>query len=291
MQGPYVAEFERALARYIGAPHAVATSSGTTALHVGRRGAGPPARRRGDRAGFTWVSTANVVEYKGGRPVFCDIELDTFNLDVTALESLVTERTVGIMPVHSSGSRRPGPGHRLRAQSTASGCSKTAPAPRRVVPRPPHRDVRRRRLLQLPPAQVHHHGRGRHDHDRARRPRRPVALAPRPRRLPLRPRAARGGRRRSCSRSTTHLGFNFRLTDIQGALGCAQLDRVDEVLDGRRSRAARYDELLAGVEWLRTPVVPGGLGARLPGLRLPLPPGGADAWRTSTSCTSAATGS
>jgi dTDP-4-amino-4,6-dideoxygalactose transaminase len=53
-----------------------------------------------------------------------------------------------------------------------------------------------------------------------------------------------------------YLGFNVRMTDIQGALGCAQMDRADWILARRRELAARYDVLLADVEWLRTPVVP-----------------------------------
>ena len=53
-----------------------------------------------------------------------------------------------------------------------------------------------------------------------------------------------------------HIGFNYRMTDIQGALGVAQMARADAVLDARRERANRYDELLAEIEWLRTPQVP-----------------------------------
>lgn len=52
------------------------------------------------------------------------------------------------------------------------------------------------------------------------------------------------------------LGFNYRMTDIQGALGSAQMDRVEDVLAARRERAARYDELLANLDWLATPIVP-----------------------------------
>ncbi len=55
-----------------------------------------------------------------------------------------------------------------------------------------------------------------------------------------------------------HLGFNFRMTDIQGALGCAQMDRADWLLQERAIRAVNYDEMLAGVEWLGTPFVPEG---------------------------------
>ena len=54
------------------------------------------------------------------------------------------------------------------------------------------------------------------------------------------------------------LGFNYRMTDIQGALGCAQMDRADWILDERRRRARLYDEALAGVDWLRTPATPAG---------------------------------
>src|SRR5437868_15185222 len=100
VQGPFVAEFEQRFAQITGARHAVATSSCTTALHiaVAALGLGP-----GDEVlvpAFTWISTANVVEYLGGTPVFCDVDLATFNIDVEAAASLVTERTVGIIPVH-----------------------------------------------------------------------------------------------------------------------------------------------------------------------------------------------
>jgi dTDP-4-amino-4,6-dideoxygalactose transaminase len=58
--------------------------------------------------------------------------------------------------------------------------------------------------------------------------------------------------------SYEHLGFNFRMTDIQGALGEVQMDRADEILNERRRRAALYDEALGEIDWLRTPVVPDG---------------------------------
>lgn len=55
-----------------------------------------------------------------------------------------------------------------------------------------------------------------------------------------------------------HLGYNFRMTDIQGALGCAQMERAKDVIAARTSVASRYDQLLAGVGWLQTPVAPEG---------------------------------
>src|SRR5215210_3103051 len=103
VQGPFVQEFEEKFARYTGAGAAVATSSCTTALHIAVAALG---LRPGDEVivpAFTWVSTANVVEYMGARPVFCDVDLATFNVDTEALESLVTPRTVRIIPVHLFG--------------------------------------------------------------------------------------------------------------------------------------------------------------------------------------------
>jgi perosamine synthetase len=86
VQGPRVAEFEQKFSAYTGAPHSIATTSCTTALHLAVRALG---LKPGDEVivpAFTWVSTANVVEYEGARPVFCDIDLATFNLDVSRLE-------------------------------------------------------------------------------------------------------------------------------------------------------------------------------------------------------------
>lgn len=103
VQGPLVREFEEKFARFTDASHAVATSSCTTALHLA---VAALELRPGDEVivpAFTWVSTPNVVEYMGARPVFCDVDLATFNLDVDQIEASITERTVGIIPVHLFG--------------------------------------------------------------------------------------------------------------------------------------------------------------------------------------------
>src|SRR5438552_3229286 len=96
VQGPKVVEFERKFAAFAGVRHAVAVSNCTTALHVAMTalGVGP-----GDEVivpAFTWIATANAVEYLGGRAAFCDIDLATFNVDVAQLEARITPRTVGI---------------------------------------------------------------------------------------------------------------------------------------------------------------------------------------------------
>jgi perosamine synthetase len=103
VQGPYVAEFEEKFAAYTGAAHAVATSSCSTALQIAVAALGVAPGDEVIVPAFTWVATANVVAERGATPVFVDIDLATYNLDVTQLEALVTDRTVGIVPVHLFG--------------------------------------------------------------------------------------------------------------------------------------------------------------------------------------------
>lgn len=81
-------------------PHAIATTSCTTALHIAVAALGLEPSDEVIVPAFTWISTANVVEFMGATPIFCDIDLRTFNIDVEQISSLITERTVGIIPVH-----------------------------------------------------------------------------------------------------------------------------------------------------------------------------------------------
>src|SRR6266550_1146761 len=103
VQGPYVARFEEMFSAFTGASFSSAATSCTTALHLAVAALG---LQPGDEVivpAFTWVATANVVEYMGAKPVFCDIRLDTFNIDVEQIEALITPRTVGVIPVHLFG--------------------------------------------------------------------------------------------------------------------------------------------------------------------------------------------
>ncbi len=102
-QGPKVAEFEENFAEYVGVKHAVASSSGTTALHLALLAAdiGP-----GDEVittPFSFAATGNSILYVGAKPVFVDIDYKTYNLDPTKIKSAVTEKTKAIMPVHLYG--------------------------------------------------------------------------------------------------------------------------------------------------------------------------------------------
>jgi len=255
VQGPHVAEFERRFGTFVGAPHASATTSCTTALHLAVVALG---LKPGDEVivpAFTWVSSPNAVLYTSATPIFCDVDLGTFNASVEAIEAAITPRTVGIMPVHLFG---------LCADMPA------------IV------DLARRRGLWIVEDAACGFGAridGRHAGTFGDvgcfsfHPRKAITTGEggmtttadagvdaRVRRL--RDHGA------SCSDFARHttattlladydlLGFNYRMTDIQGALGCAQMDRADEVLRLRRRHAARYDERLAAVDWLRRPRTP-----------------------------------
>lgn len=104
VQGKVVEEFERSFADICGVRHAIATTSGTTALHVAllAHGIGP-----GDEVittSFSFVASANAALYVGATPVFADIDPDTFNIDVNDIERRITPRTRAIIPVHLYGS-------------------------------------------------------------------------------------------------------------------------------------------------------------------------------------------
>ncbi|MGB7969273.1 MAG: DegT/DnrJ/EryC1/StrS family aminotransferase [Methanobacterium sp.] len=102
-QGPRVAEFEENFAEYVGVKHAVASSSGTTALHLALLAAdiGP-----GDEVittPFSFAATGNSILYVGAKPVFVDIDKETYNIDPERIEEAITENTKAIMPVHLYG--------------------------------------------------------------------------------------------------------------------------------------------------------------------------------------------
>lgn len=102
-QGPKVATLEKRFAELSNVKHAIATSSGTTALHIAllAHGIGP-----GDEVittPFTFIASANSIIYTGAKPVFVDVEEDTFNINPELIEAAVTPRTKAILPVHLYG--------------------------------------------------------------------------------------------------------------------------------------------------------------------------------------------
>jgi perosamine synthetase len=258
VQGPYVKTFEDRFAAFVGASQAVATTSCTTALHLALAALRVTPGDEVIVPAFTWIATANVVEYLGGRPVFCDIDLETFNIDVDQMASLVTPRTVGILPVHLFGlcadmdavrhvaernslwvveDAACGFGARIRGRhcGTFGTCGCFSFHPRKAITTGEGGMITTASAeLATMAASLRDHGAT--ESDLARH----VGSAPF--RLADYP----------------HLGYNFRMTDIQGALGCAQMDRAEWILAERTRVARAYDERLEPFDWLARPVVPPG---------------------------------
>lgn len=258
VQGPQVAEFERRFAAYAGAPHAVAATSCTSALHLvlAALGLGP-----GDEVvvpAFTWVSTANVVEYQGATPVFADVDLTTFNVDPDALAAAITERTVGVIPVHLFGlcaemapileiAQRHGlwvledaacafgAFYRGDSAGTLAAAGAFSFHPRKSITTGEGGMVTTADdALARKVAVLRDHGASRTDLSR------------------------HVGRAGFLLADYDDLGFNYRMTDLQGAIGCVQMDRAPWILEQRARVAASYDHLLADLEWIRPPIVPAG---------------------------------
>jgi len=101
--GPELGAFEQEFAAFCGAAEAIGVNSGTSALHLALLAAGVEPGDEVITVPFTFVATAAVIEYAGARPVFVDIEPDSYTMDVTRIESAVTSRTKAILPVHLYG--------------------------------------------------------------------------------------------------------------------------------------------------------------------------------------------
>lgn len=255
VQGPFVLEFERKFSTFTGSAFSVATTSCTTALHLAVAALGLTPDDEVIVPALTWISTANVVEYQHAKPMFCDIDLASFNLDPHRLSALVTPRTVGMIPVHLFGL-----------------CADMDPVLELA---------RSRKLWVLEDAACAFGGfyRGRHAGTFGEagafsfHPRKSITTGEGGMITTANPdldRLVRSLRDHGASRSDLarheqkasfllseyhHLGYNYRMTDLQGALGCAQMDRAAWILSERSRRARRYDQLLADVPWLRTPQV------------------------------------
>lgn len=102
-QGPKIKEFEDALCRYTGAKYAVAVSSGTAALHIACLAAGIKKEDEVITSPITFVASANCILYCGGKPIFADIQKDMANIDPAEIEKMVTKKTRAIIPVHFAG--------------------------------------------------------------------------------------------------------------------------------------------------------------------------------------------
>lgn len=241
--GPKVEEFERALAGFVGAREAVVVSSGTAALHAAMFAieVGP-----GDEvivSPMTFAATANAVVFQGGVPVFRDITPDTLLLDPAMVEAGITPRTKAIMAVDYAG--QPCDYDALRAIADRHGLMLVADACHALGGRCRGRAVgvlADLNVFSFHPVKHITTGEG-------------GAITTDDARLAQRMRMFRNhgitcdyherARRGSWFYEMTELGFNYRLSDVQCALGISQLRRLPGWIERRRAIARQYDAALA----------------------------------------------
>lgn len=256
--GPRLAEFERRFAFECGAAHAIGVSSWTTGafLVLHAWGIGP-----GDEVivpSLTFIATVNVIRHVGATPVFADVDEYTFNVDPADIERRITSRTKAIMPVDQIGLpcdmdriRDMASAHRLLLLDDAACAFASENAGRRIGSLA---DVS---VFSLHARKVVTTAEGgmivTDDSELASRLRilRHQGMSTSD--------FARHGARPTEFETYPEIGFNFRITDIQAAIGCAQLDRLDEILRLRREAAEKYNAGLRGHPFIRPPLVPAGL--------------------------------
>jgi perosamine synthetase len=251
--GPRVPAFERELAAFTGARHAIAFSSGTAALHGATTAAGLGPGDEAITTPLTFVATANAVLYVGAEPRFADIDDGTLLIDADAVANAVTPRTKVLLPVDYAG--QPADYESLRAVA-----DRAPGGPLTIIADASHSlgatwrgssvgTLADMTVLSLHPAKILTTGEGgailtdRDDY------------AERLRRFRNHGIATELAARRDWTYEMVELGYNYRLTDIGAALGSSQLARIETFLARRRELAAHYLRRLAGHELLDPPVV------------------------------------
>lgn len=265
VQGPRVAEFEQLFAKFTGAEHAIATTSCTTALHLALLAAGIGPGDEVILPSFTFIATANAIEYVGARPLFVDISLDTLTISPNAVRRCLKHkkaahntRVRGIIPVSLFGLCSDMPaiheiagefgltviedaacGLGARRQSAHAGTEALAGVfsfhPRKAI------TTGEGGMIITNDSEVAAKTRKLRDHGASA--------------TDLQRHQNEGG---SLLPEYDLLGYNYRMTDIQGAIGVAQMEKVEKILAGRKRAAARYDYMLQNDRTLRIPVIPDG---------------------------------
>ncbi|MHA6764997.1 DegT/DnrJ/EryC1/StrS family aminotransferase [Streptacidiphilus sp. PAMC 29251] len=251
-QGPRVAAFERAFAERVGAEHGIAVSSCTTALHLAlvALDLGP-----GDEVivpSLSFIATANAVRYVGAEPVFADVETATGNLTAATVDAVRTPRSKAVIVVHQGGV--PADVDALRAACADWDLALVEDAACAIGSTVGGKSVGHGALLaawSFHPRKVITTGEG------GMITTDDAAWAVRLRRLREHGMNASAAQRHASDKpileSYLEVGYNYRMTDIQAAIGLVQLGKLDQIVGRRRALAARYDALLQDVPGL-TPV-------------------------------------
>lgn len=253
VQGKYVEEFEDKWCAFTGSENSVAVTNCTTALHLSLAAVGI---KPGDEVivpSFTWVATANSVEYLFAKPVFCDIDLDTFNMDFRKIESLITKKTKAIIPVHLFGlpvnmdvindiaskfdllvieDAACGFAAKYKGKHVgnfgATGCFSFHP--RKAI------TTGEGGMITTGDNKLAEKLRSMRDHG--------AAITDLQRHMQNKP---------YLLPEFSILGFNYRMTDIQASIGSTQMNRANKIFEKRNIIANNYINALKNIEWLKKP--------------------------------------
>lgn len=256
-QGPKVQAFESAFAGRHRVNHALATTSCTTALHLALAalGIGP-----GDEViipAFTWVATANVVLYCGATPVFVDVLPDTYNIDPTAVAAALTSRTRAVIPVHLFGLCADMDALRAVLPETVAIVEDAACAAGAAYAGRPAGGLGDLGCFSFHPRKSITTGEG------GMLTTQDAVLAERAERLRnhgagVSEEVRHNGPAPYLMPAFDELGFNYRMTDLQGAVGLVQLRKLDRFVTERDKWARWYMQALGRLQWLQMPLAPDG---------------------------------
>jgi perosamine synthetase len=259
-QGPQVAAFESEFAAYVGAPHACAVSNCTTALHLALLAVGVGAGDEVITASHSFIATANSIRYCDAVPVFVDIDPRTYNIDPQRVAEAITPRTRAILAIHQMGmpcdlpalldlARRHGIS--LIEDAACAAGSEICIDGRWQRVGQPIGDIA---CFSFHPRKVITTGDGgmlttsEADFHRAFRLLRQHGMSI--------PDTVRHSASAVVFEDYLEIGYNYRMTDIQAAIGRKQLERLPHLVSRRRRLAARYDELLGNIKELLLPLEP-----------------------------------
>ncbi|KQO76284.1 DegT/DnrJ/EryC1/StrS family aminotransferase [Rhizobium sp. Leaf262] len=259
-QGPEVSAFEREFAAFVGADHACAVSNCTTALHLALKAVGIGAGDEVITVSHSFIATANAIRYCGAVPVFIDIEAGGFNMNPDLILSAVTPRTKAILCVHQLGMPCDLSAIVAIAQdlgipviedaACATGSEILWDDEWQMIGKP-HGDIA---CFSFHPRKVMTTGDGgmlttaNSEYDRKFRLWRQHGMDVTD--------AVRHGANRVIFEGYPEIGFNYRMTDLQAAVGRVQLSRMPSMIAERRTLASQYSELLCDMGWLETPREP-----------------------------------
>lgn len=259
-QGPEVAAFESEFAAFVQADHACAVSNCTTALHLALKAVGVGPGDEVITVSHTFIATANAVRYLGGIPVFVDIEAHGFNIDPDLIQAAITPRTKAILCVHQLGMPcdlasiieigRSNGIPIIEDAACATGSEILWNGQWEKIGRP-HGDIA---CFSFHPRKVVTTGDGgmlttaNAEYDRKFRLWRQHGMSV--------PDTVRHGSRQVIYEGYPELGYNYRMTDLQAAMGRVQLKRLPDLISKRRHLAALYSQELRDIPWLEAPAEP-----------------------------------